>query len=84
MMFPVCFFQWDFTMMGGMLFVFVIVLFCMGFLCLIIQSRVGARLQALDYDILPPAIALTGYIIGPLILSANGQFFIGAHMAVRL
>ena len=42
------------------------------------------KLQALDYDILPPAIALTGYIIGPLILSANGQFFIGAHMAVRL
>ena len=34
-------FQWDFTMMGGMLFVFIIVLICLGFLCLIIQSRVG-------------------------------------------
>ena len=71
-------------MMGGMLFVFVIVLICLGFLCLIIQSRVGARLQALDYDILPPTTALIGYTIGALTLSAKGQFFIGAQMAVRL
>ncbi|XP_059173594.1 protein lifeguard 1-like [Physella acuta] len=31
--------KWDFTMMGGLLFVFVIVLFCFGLLCAIIQSR---------------------------------------------
>ena len=71
-------------MMGGILFVFFIVLICLGFLCLIIQSRVGARLQAPVYDILPPTTALIGYTIGLLILSANGQFFIGAQMAVCL
>lgn len=31
--------KWDFTMMGGLLFVLVIVLFCFGLLCAIIQSR---------------------------------------------
>ncbi|XP_045209479.2 protein lifeguard 1-like isoform X1 [Mercenaria mercenaria] len=31
--------KWDFTMMGGMLFVFLIVLFCFGLLCAIIQSQ---------------------------------------------
>lgn len=31
--------KWDFTIMGGLLFVFIIVLMCLGFLCLIIQSR---------------------------------------------
>ncbi|KAK3744020.1 hypothetical protein RRG08_021848 [Elysia crispata] len=32
--------KWDFTMMGGILFVAVIVLFCFGLLCLFIQSRI--------------------------------------------
>ncbi|CAG5130565.1 unnamed protein product [Candidula unifasciata] len=32
--------RWDFTMMGGMLFVLVIVLICFGLLCAIIPSRV--------------------------------------------
>ncbi|XP_076453208.1 protein lifeguard 1-like [Babylonia areolata] len=31
--------KWDFTMFGGLLFVFIIVLICLGFLCLIIQNR---------------------------------------------
>ncbi|WAR06107.1 LFG1-like protein [Mya arenaria] len=30
---------WDFTMLGGLLFVFLIVLFCFGLLCLIIQNH---------------------------------------------
>ena len=34
-------FQWDFTMMGGILFVFLIVLLCFGLLCAIIQNRVS-------------------------------------------
>ncbi|XP_071103951.1 protein lifeguard 1-like [Haliotis cracherodii] len=31
--------KWDFTMMGGMLFVFLIVLLCFGLLCAIIRSK---------------------------------------------
>ncbi|XP_052805352.1 protein lifeguard 1-like [Mya arenaria] len=31
--------RWDFTMLGGLLFVFLIVLFCFGLLCLIIQNH---------------------------------------------
>lgn len=31
--------KWDFTMMGGLLFVFIIVLMCFGLLCLIIQNK---------------------------------------------
>lgn len=31
--------KWDFTMFGGILFVFLIVLFCFGLLCAIIQNR---------------------------------------------
>ena len=33
--------QWDFTMMGGILFVFLIVLICFGLLCAIIRNRVS-------------------------------------------
>ena len=43
------------------------------------------KLQALVYDILPPATAITDYAIGlkkNKKLSANEQLFIGAHMAV--
>ncbi|KAK6181690.1 hypothetical protein SNE40_009497 [Patella caerulea] len=32
--------KWDFTMMGGMLFIFVIVLFCFGIMAAIIQDRI--------------------------------------------
>ncbi|KAL8575203.1 hypothetical protein ACOMHN_042324 [Nucella lapillus] len=38
--------KWDFTMFGGFLFVFIIVLFCFGFLCLIIQSRILSLVYA--------------------------------------
>lgn len=31
--------KWDFTMFGGILFVFIIVLFCFGLLCAIIRNR---------------------------------------------
>ncbi|KAK7092971.1 protein lifeguard 1-like [Littorina saxatilis] len=46
--------KWDFTMFGGILFVFIIVLMCLGFLCLIIQNRylslVYASLGALIFS----------------------------------
>ena len=42
------------------------------------------QLQALVYDILRPATALTDDATGLEKMSANGQFFIGAPMAVRL
>jgi hypothetical protein len=38
--------KWDFTMMGGMLFVLVIVLFCFGLLAAIIQSRILSLVYA--------------------------------------
>uniref|UniRef100_A0A0B6YRD5 Uncharacterized protein n=2 Tax=Arion vulgaris TaxID=1028688 RepID=A0A0B6YRD5_9EUPU len=38
--------KWDFTMMGGMLFVLVIVLICFGLLCAIIPSRVLSLVYA--------------------------------------
>ena len=34
------------------------------------------KLQALVYDILPPAIVITDYAIGLEKISANGQFFV--------
>ena len=43
--------------------------------------KYGAKLQALVYDVLPPA---TDYAIGLEKLSANGKFFDGAQMAGRL
>ena len=42
------------------------------------------KLQALVYDILPPTTATINYDIGLEKLSATGQFFIGAQMAVSL
>ena len=40
------------------------------------------KLQALVYDILPPATAIIGYAIGLRNLSANWHFFVGAQMTV--
>ena len=42
------------------------------------------KLQALFYSILPPANVVTDYATGLGKLSANGQCFIGAQMAVSL
>ena len=42
------------------------------------------KLQALVYDILPPASAIFDYAIGIEELSANGQFFSDAQTAVSL
>lgn len=38
--------KWDFTMFGGLLFVFAIVLICFGLLCLIFQSRIVSLVYA--------------------------------------
>ena len=38
-------------------------------------DRVGCKLQALVYDILPLTTAVFNYVIGPRKLSANEQFF---------
>ncbi|KAL4229473.1 hypothetical protein ACF0H5_012511 [Mactra antiquata] len=38
--------KWDFTMMGGILFVFLIVLLCFGFLCAVIQNRYASLAYA--------------------------------------
>ena len=40
------------------------------------------KLQALVY-ILPPTTAIVNYTVGLEKLSANGQFFVGAQIAVR-
>ena len=42
------------------------------------------KLQALVYDILPPATAIVDYAIGLEKLSANEQFFVCAQIAVSL
>ena len=42
------------------------------------------KLQALVYDILPPAIAIIDEATGLEKPSANGRFFVGAQMAVGL
>ena len=42
------------------------------------------KLQALVYDILPSTTAVFSYAIGSRKLSANEQFFVGAHLVVRL
>ena len=39
-------------------------------------------LQALVYDILPPTTAISDSAAGLEKLSTNGQFFVGAQMAV--
>ena len=51
---------------------------------LMLMSMIGRKLQALAYGILPPNTAITGYAINLTKLSANGQFFVGAQMAVSL
>ena len=43
-----------------------------------------AKLQALVYDILPSATAVSSYAIGSRKLSANEQFFVGAQTVIRL
>ena len=47
------------------------------------NDRNGSKLQAAVY-VLPPTTAIIGDVIGLQKLSANGQFFLGAQMAVRL
>ena len=42
------------------------------------------KLQALVYDILPSTTAVFSYAIGSRKLSANEQFFVGAHTVVCL
>ena len=42
------------------------------------------KLQALVYDILPSATAVSSYAIGSRKLSANEQFFVGAQTVIRL
>ena len=46
--------------------------------------RVGLKLQALVYDILPPTTAIVDYTVGLEKLSAIEQFFNDAQMAVSL
>ena len=50
--------------------------------------RLGSKLQALVYDILPSATAVFSYAVGPRKLSANEQVFIvvvvGAQTVVSL
>ena len=53
-------------------------------LCATSLEKPAGKLQALVYDILPAATVITDYAIGLEKLSANGQFFAGAQMAVSL
>ena len=43
----------------------------------------GLKLQALVYDILPSTTAVFIYAIGSRKLSANEQFFVGAHKQLK-
>ena len=47
-------------------------------------SSIAVELQALVYDILPSTTAVFSYAIGSRKLSANEQFFVGAHAVVSL
>ena len=49
-----------------------------------VPTLVGTKLQALIYDSLPPTTAIIDYAIGLEKLSANGQFFDVAQMAISL
>ena len=53
-------------------------------LSLSLASRLNSihKLKAVVYSILPSTTAMTDYAIGLEKLSANGQFFIGAEVAV--
>ena len=46
-------------------------------------ARLGELLQALVYDILPSATAVSSYAIGSRKLSSNEQFFVGAQTVVE-
>ena len=48
------------------------------------MAMIQGKLQALVYDILPPTTAIIYYAIGLGELSAKGQFFLGAQMAVSM
>ena len=50
----------------------------------VLRSKGHHQLQALIYDVLPPTTAVTDYAIGLERLSANGQFLVGAQMAITL
>ena len=44
----------------------------------------GSKFQAVVNDTLPPTTAIIDYATSIVKLSANGQFFVGAQMAVSL
>ena len=48
------------------------------------QRKPSHKFQALVYDIFPPTTAIVNYATGLEKLTANGQFFVGAQMAVNL
>ena len=48
------------------------------------KATLGAKLQALVYDILPSTTAVFSYAIGSRKLSANEQFFVGVQTLVNL
>ena len=48
------------------------------------HRRLGRKLQALVYDILPSTTAVFSYAKGSRKLSANEQFFVGAQIVVGL
>ena len=52
--------------------------------CCQCRCTLAAKLQALVYDVIPPATAVTDYAIGFEKLSANGQFFFGPQMTTSL
>ena len=49
-----------------------------------LEARLGVKLQALVYDILPSTTAVFSYAMGSRKLSANEQIFVGAQIVVRL
>ena len=48
------------------------------------KAMLGVKLQALVYDIFPSTTAVFSYAIGSRKVSANEQFFVGAHTVVSV
>ena len=48
------------------------------------RRKPSHKFQALVYDIFPPTTAIVNYATGLEKLTANGQFFVGAQMAVNV
>ena len=71
------------TVLFACLFVSLYLHVCL-FVSVTVYVCLSVKLQTLVYDILPSTTAVFSYAIGSRKLSANEQFFVGAHTVVSL